>query len=151
MKYLSLAIFLAASFLAALPGGLLTDAGWYVALNRPAWAPPGWLFGPVWTLLYICIAVAGWLVWRQGGLARQRVPLGFFAVQLALNCAWTPIFFGARQIGLALGVILLLGVVIAATTALFWRVSRPAGVLFMPYLLWVSFASALNFAIWRLN
>ena len=151
MKYLSLAIFLAASFLAALPGGLLTDAGWYVALNRPAWAPPGWLFGPVWTVLYVLIAVSGWLVWRRGGWAAQRIPLIAFGIQLALNCAWTPIFFGARQIGLALVVIGVLGVAIAATAALFWRVSRVAGGLMLPYLLWVSFATTLNFAIWRLN
>lgn len=122
-----------------------------MALNRPGWAPPGWLFGPVWTGLYIGIAVAGWQVWRQGGFAKQRVPLVFFGAQLALNCAWTPIFFGARQVGVALAVIVVLGVVIAATTALFWRVNRLAGALFVPYLMWVSFATALNFAIWRLN
>lgn len=150
-RYVALGLFVAASFLAALPGGLLTDASWYVALARPTWAPPGWLFGPVWTVLYLMIAVSGWLVWLRGAWASQRKPLIAFGIQLALNCAWTPIFFGAREIGVALVVIGVLLVAIAVNVALFWRVRRLAGALLVPYLLWVSFASALNFAIWRLN
>jgi tryptophan-rich sensory protein len=106
------------------------------------------LFGPVWTVLYIAIAVAGWLVWRRVGWGPA---LGAYAVQLALNAAWTPLFFGAGAYGLALAEILVMWLAIGVTVVLFWRVSRPAAVMLVPYWAWVTYATALNFAIWRLN
>lgn len=139
-----------AAAVAALIGGLgvAGTAQEYGSLNQPAWAPPSWLFGPVWTVLYIMIAVAGWLVWRQTG---WTMALSVYAVQLALNAIWTPIFFGFGRYGLALVDIVLLWALIVATIVLFWRTSRPAALLLVPYLLWVSFATCLNYAIWHLN
>jgi translocator protein len=150
---LVLGLFYLVCFLAAGLGSLFTMVsvgGWYAALAKPPWSPPDWIFGPVWTVLYAAMAVAGWLVWRRGGLA--SVPaLRWFAVQLVLNVGWSVVFFGLRMSGLAFAEILALWVAIVATVSASWRVSRPAGILLVPYLLWVSFAVALNFAIWRLN
>ena len=121
---------------------------WYATLAKPAWNPPNWLFGPVWTVLYICMAVAAWLIWRQDGV---RGPLTLFAVQLVLNAAWSWLFFWFHMPGAAFIEILTLLVAIAATTIAFWPRSKAAGILMLPYLGWVAFASVLNFAIWRLN
>jgi len=120
----------------------------YASLEQPAWAPPSWLFGPVWSLLYAMIAVAGWLAWRRVGFGPA---LWAWLAQLVLNAIWTPLFFGAGRYGLAFGEILLMWVAIGVTVALFRRVSRPATLLMLPYWAWVTFASALNFAVWRLN
>jgi tryptophan-rich sensory protein len=125
--------------------------GWYAALSKPAWNPPSWLFAPVWGLLYLLIAIAAWLVWGKAGLVGAAVPLGLFALQLTLNVAWSWIFFGRHEIGLALIEIVILWIAILATTIGFWRMNPMSGYLLVPYLLWVSFASVLNFAIWRLN
>lgn len=124
---------------------------WYATLDKPSWTPPSWVFGPVWTVLYIAMAVAAWLVWRQAGLAAARWPLGLFAVQLGLNVAWSWLFFGLRSPALGLIDILLLWIAIAATLASFWRRTTAAGLLLAPYLAWVTFAAALNSAIWWLN
>ena len=121
---------------------------WYAALMKPAWNPPSWIFGPAWTLLYTLMAVAAWLVWKRVGFSR---PLAFYFVQLALNAAWTPIFFGAHQLGWALMEIILLWIMILLTLLSFRRVTPTAGWLFVPYLAWVSFASFLNLTLWRLN
>ena len=127
-------------------------AGWYPALAKPSWTPPGAVFAPVWTVLYFLMALAAWLVWRKaGGLAAARLPLALFAVQLALNAAWSILFFGLRMPGLAFGELVLLWLAIAATLAAFRRVVPAAGFLLAPYLAWVTFAGALNFALWRLN
>jgi translocator protein len=150
---LVLGLFYLVCFLAAGLGSLFTMVslgGWYTALVKPSWNPPSWLFGPVWTALYAMMAVAGWLVWRQGGPG-GRLALQLFAVQLVLNVGWSAVFFGLQMPGLAFAEILALWVAIAATLRTSWRVSRPAGILLVPYLLWVSFAAVLNFAIWRLN
>ncbi|WKU08079.1 TspO/MBR family protein [Micromonospora sp. HUAS LYJ1] len=120
----------------------------YASLQQPAWAPPGWLFGPVWTLLYALIAVAGWLVWRRVGFGPA---LAAWTVQLVLNAIWTPLFFGAGRYGLAFAEIVLMWLAIAVTVAAFWRISRPAAALLLPYWAWVTFAAALNFSIWQLN
>ena len=120
---------------------------WYAQIQKPAWTPPDWVFGPVWTTLFVMMAVAAWLVWRQGGFAAQKLPLTLFIVQLALNASWTPVFFGLRAFGAAFGLIALLWVAILATTILFFRVSGTAGALMIPYLAWVSYASTLNYAI----
>lgn len=124
---------------------------WYRTLRKPAWTPPGWVFGPVWTVLYILMATAAWLVWRRRHEVPVRVPLTFFGVQLALNLAWSGLFFAMRRPDLALLDIAALWLVLAATTATFWRVRTLAGALLVPYLLWVTFASTLNAAIWQLN
>ena len=121
---------------------------WYAALIKPAWNPPSWIFGPAWTLLYTLMAVAAWLVWKRVGFSR---PLAFYFVQLALNAAWTPIFFGAHQLGWALVEIILMWIMILLTLLSFRRVTPTAGWLFVPYLAWVSFASFLNLTLWRLN
>jgi tryptophan-rich sensory protein len=151
---LSLIGFLLACFAAAGIGGAFTGQGlgpWYDSLDKPRWTPPSSLFGPVWTALYTAMGVAAWLVWRRAGWSGGRIPLGLFAVQLALNVAWSGLFFGLRRPDLAAFEIVILWVAILATLIAFFRVSRPAGVLMVPYLLWVSFATALNLAIWQLN
>lgn len=125
--------------------------GWYTSLLKPWWNPPAWVFGPVWTLLYAMMAVAAWLVWREGGWKEQGRVLGLFLLQWLLNALWTPLFFGMHRPGLAFAEIILLWLALAATLVSFWRVRKLAGVLLMPYLAWVSLAAALNFAIWRLN
>jgi translocator protein len=123
-------------------------AEWYPALRKPPWTPPGWVFGPVWTLLYPVIAVAGWMAWREG---RARFGPLLYLLQLALNGAWPWLFFGQRRPDLALVCIAALFVTILATAVAFWRSSRGAAMLLVPYLAWVGFAAALNHAIWRLN
>jgi tryptophan-rich sensory protein len=131
----------------------VTDAGsWYQSIEMPSWNPPGWVFGPVWTLLYIAMAVAAWLVWLKERDGRAvGVPLTVWAVQLLLNLSWTYVFFERQSIAGGVVVIALLWLAIVATIAVFRRCSRPAGWLLAPYLAWVTFAAALNVAIWRLN
>ncbi len=148
---LALVGFLAVSFLPSVAGAFATPGAWYAQLDKPAWNPPAWLFGPVWTALYATIGVAGWLVWRRVGFAGASAAWVAFAAQLVLNALWSPLFFGLQRPGLALGGIVALWVAIVATVATFWRHDRVAGGLLLPYLGWVSFATALNFALWRMN
>lgn len=122
--------------------------GWYSTIRRPSWTPPDWLFGPVWTCLYIMMAVAAWLVWKRWANWKR---LAVYIFQLALNCLWTPIFFGLHLIGLSCIIIVLLELSITATILMFWPVSRAAALMLTPYLLWVGFACFLNIEIWRLN
>lgn len=129
----------------------VSTGGWYAGLAKPTWNPPGWLFGPVWTVLYAMMAVAAWRVWRRGGWARQKTTLGLFVVQWTFNALWTPLFFGLHRPGWALAEILVLLAAILATIRAFWRVDRIAGALLVPYVGWVAFASMLNWTIWRLN
>ena len=119
--------------------------GWYGDLAKPSWTPPAWLFAPVWTALYLLMAVAAWRVWARAGLGSPAVRL--FLTQLALNAGWSWIFFGWRRSGWAFAEIAALWICLLATTVAFWKEDRPAGALLWPYLAWVSFASALNFAI----
>jgi tryptophan-rich sensory protein len=123
---------------------------WYAGLNKPAWVPPNAAFPIAWTTLYLLMAVAAWLAWREGGPGAPAA-LALFAAQLALNFAWSPLFFRLHWIGLAFADIVVLWVAILATTVQFWRVRPLAGVLLLPYLGWVTFAAALTLAIWRLN
>lgn len=150
-RWLGLAGWLLLSFSAASLGMLFPPGEWYAGLNKPAWNPPNTIFGPMWSLLYTFMAVAAWLVWQCGGWSAQRRPLTLFLVQLALNAAWTPLFFGALLPALAFAEIVLLWLAIGATLLAFFRVHRVAGWLFVPYLAWVSFAAVLNFTLWRLN
>jgi tryptophan-rich sensory protein len=143
-----LAGFVGLTFLAPLAGVWSPPGEWYQGLAKPTWTPPGWVFGPAWAVLYLLMAAAAWRVWRCGGWI---TPLRWWLVQLALNAVWTPIFFGLKQPGWAFAEIVLLWLAILMTLRQFLAVERTAGWLLVPYLLWVSFASALNFAIWRLN
>lgn len=146
----ALAAFALAVFVAAAIGGLGVQgtSDEYASLRQPDWAPPSWLFGPVWTVLYALIAVAGWLVWRRVGFSPA---LWAWSAQLVLNAIWTPLFFGAGQYGLAFAEIVVMWLAIGLTVALFARVSRVAAALLLPYWAWVTFAAALNLSIWRLN
>ena len=164
--YAGLAVFIAINVAISALGGWATAASvgtWYQALEKPAFNPPDWIFAPVWSALYLMIAIAGWRVWRRGaGEARSgegasgarrevRLALMAYAVQLALNLSWSFVFFGARLIGPALAVIFALLSAILANAFLFWRIDRAAGALLVPYAAWVSFAAVLNAALWRLN
>ena len=152
MKLLAgLAGWLVVTFAAAWAGSRYMPGDWYAALAKPAWNPPNWIFGPVWTVLYVLMAVAAWLVWRQAGFAGAGAALGLFGVQLVLNALWSYLFFGLHRIDWALADILALWAAILAVLVLFWRVQAAAGTLLLPYLAWVSFATVLNFALWRLN
>ncbi len=138
-------------FAAAAIGGLYPPGEWYGGLAKPPWNPPNWLFGPVWTVLYAMMGVAAWLVWRRYGFAGAALPLAFFIVQLALNAAWTWLFFGLRRPDIAFAEIVVLWLAILVTLISFWRLERPAGILLVPYLAWVSFAALLNYTLWQLN
>lgn len=151
LKIFGLGGWLLACFAAAALGGFFMPGEWYASLKKPTWNPPGWIFGPVWTTLYIMMSVSAWLVWKRGGFAAQLGPLALFLAQLALNALWTPLFFGLRQPGLAFAEILLLWLAITVTIVVFHRVSPAAAWLLAPYLAWVSFAAVLNFTLWRLN
>jgi len=134
---------------AALTASSVRD--WYPTLSKPAWTPPDWLFGPVWTALYVMMALAAWLVWRRAGWAASRTALGLFAAQLLLNAAWSGLFFALRSPASAFADILLLWCAIVATIWSFGRVSAVAAGLLVPYLFWVTYAAVLNAAIWRMN
>ena len=122
---------------------------WYARLSKPKWTPPNWLFGPVWTALYLAMAIAAWLIWRKVGLT--AAPMRLFLLQLLLNVAWSAVFFRLRSPGPAFAEIVVMWFAILATAIEFWRVVPTAGWLLLPYLIWVSYATALNYSIWRLN
>lgn len=143
--------FLAVVAAAAATGAVFRPGTWYRALKKPGFTPPNWLFGPAWTILYILIAIAGFLVWRAVGIAGAPLAFGLYFLQIALNAAWSPLFFGVHRPDLAMADIVLLWLAIAATILAFWPISTAAALLLVPYLLWVSFAGLLNFAVWRLN
>ncbi len=149
----ALATCLAVCFAAAAAGSVATASsvgGWYQTLAKPPWTPPDWVFGPVWTTLYAAMGVAAWLVWRSTTAVRGRA-LALFGVQLALNVAWSWLFFGLRRIDLAFAQILVLYLAIALTVVAFARARIAAAWLLVPYLAWVSFAAVLNAAILRGN
>jgi translocator protein len=157
----ALIAFVAIAFLPSLVGMAFAPGEWYRSLAKPAWNPPDWIFGPVWTALYLLIGLSGWFAWRAWRAASERrsmltarpgpFPYAAFGVQLLLNAAWTPVFFGLQRPGWALVVILALAASIAVLIRQFARLSRPAAWLLVPYLAWVAFAAVLNFEIWRLN
>ena len=150
--YAALLAFLAVTFAVAFAGSLVTIpniATWYGGLHKPSFNPPNFVFGPVWTVLYLMMAVAAWLVWRKAGLVSR--PMGLYAVQLGLNLAWSFLFFGGHLLGVALAELVCLWLAVLATLLAFRRHDPVAGWLFVPYLAWVSFAGALNAAVWHLN
>jgi tryptophan-rich sensory protein len=152
-QLIGLAGWLVVSFSAAFIGAVasLNAASFYGQLARPRWAPPSWLFAPVWTLLYVLMAVAAWLVWRSHGFKASRKSLVLFLVQLAANALWTWLFFAWHQGAGAFSEILILWVLIVATIASFRSVSNLAATLLVPYLAWVTFAAALTLSVWQLN
>lgn len=148
---MALIVSLAVTFAVAGIGSRFTPGDWYRGLNKPSFNPPDAVFGPVWTVLYLLMAIAAWRVWRRRREANVAPALAAYGVQLVLNAAWSWLFFGRHQIGLALVDIVLLWSGILVTTILFWRASWKAGALLLPYLGWVSFATVLNTSFWQLN
>ena len=150
----ALAAFVVLCFAIAAVGGYTTSTSldtWYRTLAKPSFNPPDAIFGPVWTVLYLAMAIAGWRLWRDGAFRRDRRLVASYGLQLALNLCWSLLFFGARMIGAALIDVVLLLASIVVTILLAWRRDRGAAWLLVPYVAWVAFATALNVAIWRLN
>jgi tryptophan-rich sensory protein len=145
-----LLLWVAAAFVPAVVGAPFPAPDYYRSLRKPVWAPPAAIFGPVWTVLYACMGVAAWLVAERPGAASSTA-LRLWGVQAALNAAWTPIFFGLRARGAALAEIVATWAAIVATTVAFIRRRPLAGALMLPYLAWVTFATALTFEVWRRN
>lgn len=145
----ALVAFLGASLAAASSGAYFKPDDWYETLRKPGWTPKPWVFPVVWTPLYLCIALSGWLAWREAGLV--ALPFAVYAVQLALNAGWSAVFFRLRRPDLAFGELILLWISIAATIAAFAPLSAASAWLLAPYLLWVTIAGALNLSVWRLN
>lgn len=147
-RLLALAGWVLLCFGAAALGGWFMPGEWYASLKKPAWNPPGWIFGPVWTALYLMMATSAWLVWRRVGWNQAHIA---YFIQLLLNASWTPLFFGAHAIGWALVVIIALWLAIAFTRTAFGRIDLVASRLLLPYLGWVTFATLLNASMWWLN
>ena len=150
-SFLALAISLSLCFAVGLFGAQFPPGAWYERLAKPVFTPPNAVFGPVWTALYVMMGVAAWLVWKRSGLRGAAGSLSLYVAQLSLNAAWTWLFFGLRRPDLALANIFVLWVAILVTAIAFWRHHVRAGVLFVPYFLWVSFAVYLNYSFWQLN
>jgi benzodiazapine receptor len=151
ISWLGLAFWFGLTFAAGWVGSRFQPGEWYTHLVQPALTPPGWVFGPVWTILYILMGVAAWLVWQRYGLAGAVWPLGLFILQLVLNTLWSYLFFGLQNPGGAFLDIVALWLSILASLIAFWQYYPPAGKLLLPYLLWVTFAVYLNLQFWRLN
>ncbi len=149
--WLGLAGFALAAFAAASSGAVFTPDAWYQQMRKPGWTPKDWVFPVVWTPLYVMIATSAWLVWREAGFAGAALPLAVWFVQLMLNAGWSAVFFGLKKPGLAFAEVLGLWLSVAACIVLFWPISTTAALLLVPYLVWVSIASLLNFQVWRMN
>ena len=147
----ALAGFIGACFVAAMSGAFFRPGQWYEHLAKPRWNPPNWVFAPAWSVLYLTIAVSGWLVWRKAGLAGAPGAFAVYFVSLLINALWSACFFGLRRIDLALIDVTFLWLSIVATIAVFAPLDRIAAFLLVPYLCWVSFAGILNLTVWRLN
>ena len=151
---IALAFFVALCLgIGALGGAVVASSvdTWYADLAKPSFTPPDSVFGPIWAVLYVLMAIAAWRVWRAADRDTRRGPLTLFALQLALTLGWTVVFFGLEKIGAALATIVVLDVGVVVTTLAFRPIDRWAGLLMLPYLAWVAFATVLNIAIWRLN
>lgn len=148
---LGLVGWLVLSFAAGWIGSRSMPGEWYASLAKPPWTPPSAVFAPVWTVLYVLMGVAAWVVWRRAGFSGAAPALALFVIQLALNALWSYVFFGLHRVDIALVDIAALWLVILIVLVLFWREDWRAGALLIPYLVWVGFASCLNFALWRLN
>ncbi|HEY0917105.1 MAG TPA: TspO/MBR family protein [Solimonas sp.] len=152
-QFLGLVAWLLLAGLAAAVGAVASAdaARFYTQLQQPSWAPPAAVFGPVWSLLYLLMGIAAWLVWRGGPRSGRQQALGLFSAQLAVNALWSWLFFAWHRGALALADVLLLWILLAATLVAFWRLRPLAGLLLLPYLAWVSFAALLNAVVWHLN
>lgn len=152
-QVLGLLGWLALSFITAAIGAIasISAADFYGQLTQPSWAPPSSVFGPTWTMLYALMGLSAWLVWRSGGFRKSSTALSLFLIQLAVNALWSWLFFAWHRGALAFIDVALLWLLIVATMITFWRIRPLAGALLIPYLLWVSFAAALNFSVWQLN
>ncbi|MEM7045580.1 MAG: TspO/MBR family protein [Pseudomonadota bacterium] len=148
MSYLPLAVFIILVVATASTGAIFSPGAWYDRLEKPSWTPPDWAFPVVWSVLYLMIAIAGWLVWEKAGFGLAIVLWG---LQLFLNGAWSWLFFGRRRMDQAFADVTLLWITIAAFVVVAWPISPLAASLFLPYLLWVSIAAALNWTVWRMN
>ncbi len=151
VQIIGLLAWVAVCFLTAWIGSRFSPGEWYLQIQKPPWTPPGYLFGPVWSMLYLTMGVAAWLVWRRAGFSGASLALTLFVAQLILNGTWSWIFFGMQRPGVAFAEILVLWSMILVTMIAFWRVTSIAGILFLPYLAWVTFAAFLNYSIWQLN
>ncbi|MBN2410144.1 tryptophan-rich sensory protein [candidate division KSB1 bacterium] len=138
-------------FTAAYTGSRYMPGEWYDNLQKPSWTPPNWLFAPVWTILYIMIAISGWLVWRENGFTGALFPFILFLLQLVLNAMWTWLFFGLHKPAAAFLDITLLWFSILLLIIMFRQISKPAGMLLIPYLIWVAYAATLNYCLWKMN
>ena len=148
MDWALFGIFLLGCGAAATTGAMFEPGEWYEDMDKPDWTPPKWVFPAAWMVLYLCMAAAAA---RVAVLDGNAYAMAFYAVQLAFNTLWTPIFFGLKRMGAGMAVILFLWVTVAATMLAFFQLDWIAGTLFVPYLLWVTIASALNFSVWRRN
>jgi translocator protein len=151
---LMLLLFLVLVAAVAAIGGYITSSSvgsWYAQLHKPAWTPPNSIFGPVWGALYVLMALAAWLIWRQHESSAVTLLPSLWLMQLGLNLGWSIIFFGLREPALAMAEIILLWSAVLTTAYLFYQANRVAGALMAPYVLWVSFAAALNFGVWAMN
>lgn len=129
----------------------IATGDWYELIIKPDWNPPGWIFGPVWTILYTMMAISAWMIWKKSGFDGAKTALSFFFIQLFLNGLWSQLFFGQQEIGWAFAEIIVLLITIIFTTLYFFKQSKLAGWLMVPYILWVTFATYLNYTIWILN
>ena len=150
-KWLALVIAIVITFSFSAVGAQFSPGEWYRTLEKPAFNPPNWIFGPVWTVLYTAMAIAAWMVWCKRDRVTVKPALAAYGVQLVFNAAWSWLFFGRHEIGWALMEIVLLWLAILANVLLFWRIRRAAAMLLVPYLFWVSFAALLNVRFWQLN
>jgi benzodiazapine receptor len=153
-RWLPFVLLLVLALAAAAIGGAATATGvhtWYVGLQKPSWNPPNWLFAPVWGLLYILMAFATWMAWREGDPKMARRTIALYGAQLTLNALWSVLFFGLHRIGDALCEIVVLWALLIFIQVRLWRIRRTAGLLWLPYLAWVTFAVLLNAAVWKLN
>ncbi len=150
-SFVVLAISIGLSFSAGLVGAQFRPGAWYAQLAKPRWTPPDSIFGPVWSVLYVMMGVAAWLVWLESGIPAAAVAFTLFVTQLVLNAAWSWLFFGLRRPDLAFGEILLLWAAILATLVSFCQVRLMAGVILIPHLVWISYVALLNYSIWKMN
>lgn len=151
MKIIGLVVWILICFIPAIIGSQFGPGDWYQTLTKPEWNPPNWIFGPVWTLLYISMGISVWIIWKNYGLKTAAIPITFFIAQLILNALWSWFFFGLENVGLAFIDIVALWTLIFITLILFWKLNTWSGVLLLPYIAWVSFATVLNYNIWQLN
>ncbi len=148
---MSLVVFILAVMLVASSGAVFKPGAWYRTLTKPSWTPPDWVFPAGWTLLYVLIAIAGWRVWERLALEAAVLPMAVYALQLVLNAGWSAIFFGLKRPDWAFAELACLWLAIVANIVVFHPIDPLAAALLLPYLAWVTFAGALNFAVWRLN